>query len=254
MSWPRVQDAIARGQTLGGEHPTAVGRRNRIGPNLTSKPAADDTARMAEEEQGLGDLPVRAYDIRLSGPYKQNKIASELFGLPAGTSLEADGFEFVGDVDSSLHLPPGLLPETGRTGAEGATQAIPALALLGVHIFLQTPLGDWAVGKVCDEIWDHKLRGPLRKLFKRRRKEGYGERRLAISFGAWYDIDGVYIGAEGELNAEDADTGVADLFPAAQRAGLAWVKAHGVTKPVLMYHIENGKLATEPTLSDSVPA
>jgi hypothetical protein len=210
---------------------------------------------MAEGEQGLGDLPVLAYSIRSSGPHKQNKIAVELFSVPAEMSLEAEGFEFVGDVHSSLHLPPGLLPEAGPTGAEGATQVIPiALAIVGVHIFLTTPLGDWAVGKVCDEIWDNKLRGPLRKLFKRRREEGYGDRRLAISFGAWYDSDGVYIGAEGELNAEDADTGVADLFPAAQRAGLAWIKAHGVTKPVLMYHIENGKLGTEPTLSDSVPA
>ncbi|MFI5026163.1 MAG: hypothetical protein ACHQCI_05375 [Solirubrobacterales bacterium] len=205
---------------------------------------------MTKEESAWSDIAVRAYSITSFGSLSERRIQEE-FWSPAGTSLEADGFEYVGDVDGSLHLPSTLLAKNRRlepTAVFGVDDAIVAISL-----FMAAGVGQWAIGKVCDTLWDGKLRGPLAKMLKRRRKEGYAGEPMTVSFGVWYDTDGVYIGAVASLGVSDEDDRLVDLIPEAQQRGLEWIETHGVTKAAVIFPIRNGELASVPTLSDSIP-
>lgn len=205
---------------------------------------------MPTDELTLSDIAVRAYTITSYGLLRERKIQSE-FWSPAGESLEADGFEYVGDVDDSLNLPPTLLSKSRNmepTMAVGVDDAIVILSL-----FIATSVGQWAVGKVCDELWERKFRKPFARMLKRRRSEGFASKPMTVSFGVWYDTDGVYIGATATVTADDWDNRLADLIPEAQRRGQEWVETHGVTKPVVEFPIRDGELAADPTLLDSIP-
>ncbi|HEY5052364.1 MAG TPA: hypothetical protein VII45_03030 [Solirubrobacterales bacterium] len=204
---------------------------------------------MTDEEPALSDVAVRAYSITSYGSASERDFHKE-FWSPAGESLEAEGFEFVGDVGGSLHLPPTLLSSKRRlepTAVFGADDAIVAISL-----FIAAAVGQWAIGKICDWLWERKFREPLTEMLERRRREGYADKPMTVSFGVWYDTDAVYIGAVASLGANEGDDHLADLIPEAQRRGLAWVEAHGITKPVVIFPIRNGELASVPTLSDSI--
>jgi hypothetical protein len=197
----------------------------------------------------LTDIAVRGYSITSYGSATERHFQAD-FWSPVGKGLEADGFEFVGDIKDSLHLPPTMAPASGEispTAVIGADDAIVAVSL-----YIAATVGQWAVGKICDILWERQFRNPLVKMLKRRREEGFADKPMIVSFGVWYDTDGVYIGATTTLTGGEDEDRLADLIPEAQRRGLEWIEAHGITKPAVVFPIRNGEVAGVPTLSDSV--
>jgi hypothetical protein len=138
--------------------------------------------------------------------------------------------------------------ETNPTAMFGVDDAI-----VGIALFYRTPIGQWAFGRFCDEVWDKKIRPALRKLFLRRKEEGAGDRALTFSFGAWFDTDRVYIQVIATLRQGEDATKIEDLVPEAFRHALSWIENHGVQSPVLVYRIVDGNLSSYPTLADIVP-
>jgi hypothetical protein len=196
------------------------------------------------------EIALRAYSISSRGQVTDREIQRELWG-EAGENLEAEGFEYVGDVESSLHLPADL--RDGTTSSKITAVLGVDDALVGISLYLGVKLADWTIEKVCDWLWEKEIRGPLTKMIDRRRAAGRSAVPQTVCFGVWYDIDGVYIGAVGKLDAHEDGSSLAELLPEAQRRGLDWVKAHGITHPVVIFPIRHGELATVPTLTDSIP-
>lgn len=61
-------------------------------------------------ESALNEIPVRAYSISSSRMLTDRKTQSVFFS-EAGRNLVELGFDYVGDIEGSLHLPPGLHEE-----------------------------------------------------------------------------------------------------------------------------------------------
>lgn len=203
---------------------------------------------MSNDGPTLSEIAVRGYSITSRGSVAERMFQRE-FWSPTGESLEAEGFEYVGDIDGSLHLPPTLSTEYRQiqpTAVLGIDDAI-----VGISLFIATGVGQWAIGKICDELWERRFRDPLARMLKRRRTEGYADKSMGVLFGVWYDTDGVYIGAVATLTADGENE--VELIPEAQRRGLEWIETHGATKPVVIFPIRNGELARVPTLMDSIP-
>lgn len=196
------------------------------------------------------EISVRAYSISSRGQISDRYIQRELWG-EAGESLEAEGFEYVGDIESSLHLPAGL--RNGETSSDATAALGIDDALVGISLYLGAKLADWAVDRVCDWLWEKEIRGPLAKMIQRRRADGRSDSPQTVFFGVWYDVDGVYIGAVATLDEQYDGSSLAELIPEAQRRGLEWVRTHGITHPVVIFPIRHGELATVPTLTDSIP-
>ncbi|HVA54106.1 MAG TPA: hypothetical protein VNF05_11420 [Acidimicrobiales bacterium] len=138
--------------------------------------------------------------------------------------------------------------ETRPTAMLGVNEAI-----IGISLFYRTPIGQWAFGRFCDEVWDEKIRPAMRKLFLRRKEEGTGEGALTLSFGAWFNTDRVFIQVIATLNKGEDAKGIDDLVPEAFRSALTWIEQHGVQAPVLVYRIIDGNLSSYPTLAEIVP-
>jgi hypothetical protein len=204
---------------------------------------------MADADSDPGDFSGLAYWSADFGMLTEREIARE-FWSPVGKSLLSDGIEYVGDVESTFNLPDGLVPPAGNTMPEASLAIV---ALLALSVFVKQGAADWAVAKVCDQIWERKLRSPFEKLLKRRKDEGYGSTPLRISLGAWYDKDRVYIGINGDVHADEDQDRLLSLFPAAQQKGLAWLKEHAATKPVLIYRVDKGVMAAQPEQLNSIP-
>jgi len=149
-------------------------------------------------------------------------------------------------------IPAGLIntQESAPTGIFGVDDAI----VVGIAVFLATSMGQWAVGRVCDDIWDKRVKPAFRKLLKRRKQEkGLAERPLTVSFGAWFDTDGVFVQVIATLKKGESAEGIETLIPEAFRRAHAWLEQHGVQQPVLIYRVRNGELSSFPTLASSVP-
>lgn len=205
---------------------------------------------MATEEQVWDGIDVRAYSMATYGKLNERIVSREFWG-PAGAQLEAEGFEYVADLDDGLSLPPALQiePSSSRpTAVIGVDDALVAISL-----YLAVRVGDWAVGRVCDYLWDRRMRKPLDTMLERRRAEGYANETMVFAFGVWYDLDGVYIGTRATLGPDEDGATLADLTPEAQRRGLEWIEAHGITHPVILFPVQNGALADVPEHPDSIP-
>lgn len=205
---------------------------------------------MAAVEEGWDGIDVRAYSMATSGTLNERIISRE-FWDPAGTQLEAEGFEYVADLDDGLSLPPALQIEPNSrkpTAAVGVDDALVAISL-----YLAVKVGDWAVGRICDYLWERRMRKPLETMLERRRNEGYANKQMVFAFGVWYDLDEVYIGTRATLGPDEDGATLADLTPQAQRRGVEWIETHGITHPVILFPVQNGALADVPEHPDSIP-
>jgi hypothetical protein len=182
-----------------------------------------------------------AYTFALGGKLDEKQTLL----LPVARELAAEL-----DAHSLADTPDGLRIPWGRTES-GPTMDLGGVTEFGLHL-AATGTGGWMVKKAWDELYDNVVRPKLRALLLRRRSEGWDHQPLTVNLGLWYQRDGFYIGVSGEL-AEDRAEHSLDLFADAQAKGLAWVEEHGVTKPVLIYVIRDGKLPSVPTILDAVP-
>lgn len=204
---------------------------------------------MADAGSKPVDTPVLAYWSADQGSITERKLARE-FWSPVGDSLGADGIEYVEEVRSSFHLPDGLVPPANKIMPQNS---FVLGAVLALSLFVAEGAGQWGVAKVCEHIWEHKLRAPFERLLKRRQQEGYGSTPLTVSLGTWYDKDRIFIGFLGEVRADEDHGRLVALFPTAQLRGLAWLDEHEAAKPVIIYRVENGDLSHEPEQLDSIP-
>jgi hypothetical protein len=208
-----------------------------------------ETARVTGVDRDLSNISVRAYTTVEDGPIAERKASRE-FWAELECSIDNGGYSFVDEVSSGLNVPDNLVEKLSGprfTNALGVDDLVVAFQL-----FLATPVGQWAVDKVCDGIYDGMLLPALRKLFGKRKDAGFATTAFTFVSGVWYDTTGVYIGAAAEVSGLDEER-LGELLKKAQRQGLDWLSDHGIAKPVLLYEIREGELSIEPRLLDSVP-
>ena len=171
---------------------------------------------------------------------------------------------FVRDVADGLHE--AGLADLGKSGLRlsvpnellgGGTRTSPTAVIdpwtvfVGVSLFLGATVGDWALGKMLDEIYEAKIRPALKKLLTRTRaqKDGPG---LVFTIGTWFDVDEVYVEVVVETGPEDEDIdGYDDLVKQAWLQARDWVQSHGVTHRYMQYRIRQGKVSSVPKLSET---
>lgn len=166
-----------------------------------------------------------------------------------GSELTAAGF---GDSLEAFHIPPGVLPP--RKAFRPRAALAPVELLIGVTLFVGASIGSWVVKKICDEVFEKKIRPGFEKL-----KEQFAHKKgkitpppMKLTIGIWYDVDQLYVQVIAEVTDPKDFDRAADLILDAQRAALTWVDAHGVTTRVLTYRIRHGELSGRPALSDKV--
>jgi hypothetical protein len=186
---------------------------------------------------GFSSWPV-SFLSDIAQPFS-NDVFEQLASLDVGESLD------------EFDVPPDLFPPSrGPTNMAGLN-----LLMVGVVHFVGTSVGSWAVGKVCDEIFDAKIRPALvrlrMKLTKKERWQPTKERPLNFRFGVWYDVDKVYIDVRAEATSLTELEQLEGLVPQAHKSALPWIEHNGISKRVLTFHIRHGELGAYPTLSDS---
>jgi hypothetical protein len=126
-------------------------------------------------------------------------------------------------------------------------------AVVGILLFSHTPMGQWAINRICDNVWDKTVRPAFRKLIKRRDKNGgLDGGALTLTFGAWFETDNVFVQVIASLKTGEDPKKIESLVPEAFHRARNWIEGHGVQQPVLVYRIQNGNLSLNPTLADIV--
>jgi hypothetical protein len=120
--------------------------------------------------------------------------------------------------------------------------------LVGVVVFVGSPVNAWAISKLCDGVYKRACEstGPLGNLISRLRP---GDRVVTVALDHWFGPGGVLIRVECKLRAGEPHDTVDALVPVALRRAAAWIAEHGVTHRVIKYCIEHGRLADNPQLS-----
>jgi hypothetical protein len=124
---------------------------------------------------------------------------------------------------------------------------------MGFGIFVGASIGSWAVGKVCDDLWD-KTRNAfrdLRKKFKGNSDNSGGATRIQFSLEVHYANDSLSVIVEGIADTPTELDEIEQLIPEAQMRALSWITQHGITAEVMRYTIRNGELGEFPKLSDA---
>ncbi len=165
--------------------------------------------------------------------------------------LEEEGFKSEDLRD--FNIPGNLLPapefHTGPRGDFGASALV-----IGVSVFLGTTIGAWAVEKVCDEVYDVKIRPAFRNLLTNWGKSKNKQHpATTIRFSIWYDVDQIMVNVVAEGSSKEELKQASELIPEAHKAALSWLENHGIQKKVLTYRIRQGQLSKFPELSDTVP-
>jgi len=186
--------------------------------------------------------------------FAQNEIVMP-FLHDAASKLKALGF--TGD-DKAFDLPQDVFK--GLHSSKDPQAFIePITFLMGISIFLGTPIGVWAVNKVCDEVYNNAIRPAFQSAwasFFKRNKGGKKkqEQMLLVSpvrftFGVWYDVDKIYIRVIAEIEKAEELEKIQPLVAEAHKAGLQWIETKGITHPILTYYIRHGQLSKFPYLS-----
>jgi hypothetical protein len=161
-------------------------------------------------------------------------------------------------VDESLdgvNVPSDLFPlAKGPTNVFGVDDAV----FLGVAVFVATKLGDYALGKVLDEVFEDGVVPALKSMVRRLKgKKGtwspstHGE--FEFRFGAWYDTDKVYVNVVAAIDSLDDMKNLESLVPTAHKSAVGWIKRDGIKDRVLTVRIVDGKIDNIPIWSNAVP-
>lgn len=115
-----------------------------------------------------------------------------------------------------------------------------------VVVFIGSAVGQWAIGKLCDELYT-SARRCLGDLAKRLRTS---DRVVHVAYDCWFDSSEVLVRVVCTLRAGEPDDVVDALVPVAIRRAAAWVEAHAVTRRMVEYRIEHGRLADNPKVGE----
>lgn len=125
---------------------------------------------------------------------------------------------------------------------------------VGALIFIGSTVGQWVVGRLCDHVYDDKLKPAFRELRRRARAEQEQNGGSAVlHLDHWFDVDQVLIRIEIDLATGDDDDGDLELIREVLRRARAWIESNGITKPVMVYRISRGEISA-PRLLDKVPS
>jgi hypothetical protein len=121
--------------------------------------------------------------------------------------------------------------------------------LVSLGVFLNTPVGGWAVGKVCDFVWA-KAKNAVAKLKKEYsalcKESSDGTHPMTFEFETYYDNDSFSILVVCiAIRPDDLET-IEELIPKAQHRALSWIETHGVPRTALQYTVKNGELSEYP--------
>jgi hypothetical protein len=95
--------------------------------------------------------------------------------------FRASGFA---DALDNPRLPPGKVPHRKPITAEAVVTPI----IIGLALFLGSSVGSWAVGRVCDELWDKKIVLGIRKLRERYKRNFERKKDAPLSFIFKFDV------------------------------------------------------------------
>jgi hypothetical protein len=204
-------------------------------------------------ERGLSEVP-RAFSLTWGGKnHPVQELARPFLDELEGELTGAAGFQLLRQSFDDFHIPDEIFGLRKRD--KGPTAVIDGITLVvGLSVFLGTSIGGWAVSRVCDDVFDAKVRPALARLFQKQQQDKILRRReLIVRFGAWYDTDGIFVEVIAAIGPEDDRDRVEELLPEAHRRALVWIEQHGITKPVLTYRVRHGDLSKFPHLGDAIP-
>lgn len=134
-----------------------------------------------------------------------------------------------------------------------STRRIGVAALtVGLSLFLGSSVGSWAVGHVCDSVWDKRVGPALEQLLDRRRDDPAAFwNAWTFRFGVWFDRDKVFVQVVGEIAGGDDGRALLELVPEAFRRAHEWLTDHGIPDDecALIYYVRDAKLDAVPALS-----
>lgn len=142
--------------------------------------------------------------------------------------------------------------------ASGNTKPVmfldPVTAAVGVCLVVGNRLMEATVDVSLEALLTGVVWPKVRHLAAKRRGSSWSDRPVRVHLGLWHQADNVYIGVVSLLGTDEADDEQAVLLmDEALKRGREWVRKHGVSKPVLLYRVENGELSPQPILRDTVP-
>ena len=198
------------------------------------------------------DNIAKAVRCGLGGPTSFHKEVGLPFVKELVEELGAEGFD---ENLEAFDIPAGVMPsrEFKATNVFGVDDVI----FIGVSIYLAEKVGSWALGRVCNSIYDGKIKPALKGLAGKLRKTKVWvptpDRPVIIKLGTWYDSDKLFVLVIADIRSDDELDNVGQLVTEAQKSALEWVEHHGIPSPVLIYRIQGGLLTTTPVWSESAP-
>lgn len=139
---------------------------------------------------------------------------------------------------------PILPPHAKRLRTHVKMDAAITTAIIGLAVFLGSSLGSWAVSRVCDELWDNRIRPVLSRF--RRSKLKRSATPFWLEFSVYYAHDDVTVTVRA-LVASNRDLLAAErLVPAAERKALAFLAANGIDCRELIYTLRDRQLSEAP--------
>lgn len=114
--------------------------------------------------------------------------------------------------------------------------------------------GDWAGNKALDELYEHKIKPAIIKLYKEVNEKSKSESSLSFEYQdiVWYEEHKVLVVVRMKVKSEQEIDNNFELIHKAHKNALKWIMSKGIQAPVHEYTIENKIVNVNPNFYSSL--
>lgn len=139
----------------------------------------------------------------------------------------------------------------GRTSQPPTAFLDPVSLGISLLLFSRTPVGEWAIDRVCDTLWEKAAKPALRQLIgKRNPGSSGGADTVRFRVGTWFEEDKLFIEVVADLKPRDDGRTLEQLVPEAFRLAAKRIEAQSIRPAVLTFRIQDGTLVRDPIESE----
>jgi hypothetical protein len=203
------------------------------------------------ESQPLTDVKSMVL-VSHRGKLSDIEAFSQPFHREVGAGLREAGLhvEWEGGNEPSFDVPAGSFPP--HTGHQLTNVvAVDDMLVIGVAIFIGSSAGQWAVGKVLDEVYAGRIRPAVGHLLNRVR--GSVSRPQTLRIRTDYYFDDYHKVVRIEIDASGRHKPDMTKVDKALKQARDLIEQGAVAKHALLYRLANGQL-TGPEFTDQLPA
>ena len=126
--------------------------------------------------------------------------------------------------------------------------------LVGFGLYLASKIGEDIIGNIVHDVYERIVKGGLKKLWEKIRREDRPPRRMTATFDHWFDGSGVLVRVVVHLRSETSpvEDPATAAVAAALRHAAVYLRGNQVTHRVLTYHVHDGHVDRLPMLSEPV--